>query len=178
MSKFSIVNQVNDTLIKEMIELDKLVFKGEDIGAFDKCKEWIKSNPDIYTVLMLDNKVIGYINFMPITNEAYLLIKQGQLKDYELNTNHIVKFTKDVPLKCLFTSIVVHPDHQTGLELARLWKGFLNKFKSLKLTISSVIMDCVTEMGEKCAKSYLGAQFITNSHNGKIYEGNIKELNK
>ena len=176
MSEFKIVNQVNDTIIKEMIELDKLVFKGEDIGSFQKCKEWVKSNPDIYTVLMQDDKVIGYINFMPITENAYQAIKQGKLKDYELHSNHIVKFKKDVPMRCLFTSIVIHTDHQTGLELVRLWKGFLNKLKSLNLTISSVIMDCVSYLGEKCAKNYLGAQFITNSHNGKIYEGNIKEL--
>ena len=55
-------------------------------------------------------------------------------------------------------------------------KGFLSKIKSLNLNISGAIMDCVTEIGEKCAKNYLGAQFVTNSHNGKIYEGNIKEL--
>ena len=76
MSKFSIVNQVNGTLIKDMIELDKLVFNGDDIGAFNKCKEWVEINPDIYTVLMADNKVIGYINFMPITDKAYNKIKQ------------------------------------------------------------------------------------------------------
>ena len=176
MSKFSIVNQVNETLIKEMIELDKLVFKGDDIGAFDKCKEWVKRNPDIYTVLMADNKVIGYINFMPITDTAYNKVKQGKRKDYELGKDDIIAYSSNKPLKCLFTSIVVHPDYQKGLELARLWKGFINKLKSLNLTIVSVIMDCVTEMGEKCAKNYLGARFITNSNNGKIYEGNIKEL--
>lgn len=176
MSKFRIVNQVNDTLIKEMIELDKLVFKGDDIGDEDKCKEWVGINPDIYTVLMADNKVIGYINFMPITDESYNKIKEGKLKDYELNTDDIISFSNCKPLKCLFTSIVVHPDHQKGLALKTLWKGFLNKLKSLNLTISSVIMDCVSYLGEKCAKSYLGAEFITNSHNGKIYEGNIKEL--
>lgn len=70
MNKFKIMNKVNDDLIKKMIELDKLVFKGDDIGAFDKCKEWVGINPDIYTVLMADNKVIGYINFMPITDKA------------------------------------------------------------------------------------------------------------
>ena len=176
MSKFSIETRVNDTLIKEMIELDKLVFKGDDIGAFDKCKEWVKRNPDIYTVLMADNKVIGYINFMPITDTAYNKVKQGKRKDYELGKDDIIAYSSNKPLKCLFTSIVIHPDHQKGLELARLWKGFINKLKSLNLTIVSVIMDCVTEMGEKCAKNYLGARFITNSNNGRIYEGNIKEL--
>lgn len=47
MSKFSIETRVNDTLIKKMIELDKLVFNGRDIGVFEKCKEWIRSNPNI-----------------------------------------------------------------------------------------------------------------------------------
>ena len=176
MSKFNIVNQVNDTLIKEMIELDKLVFKGDDMGAFDKCKEWVKRNPDIYTVLMADNKVIGYINFMPITDTAYNKVKQGKRKDYELGKDDIIAYSSNKPLKCLFTSIVIHPDHQKGLALTRLWKGFINKLKSLNLTIVSVIMDCVSYLGEKCAKNYLGARFITNSNNGKIYEGNIKEL--
>ena len=176
MSKFNIVTRVDDNLIKEMIELDKLVFKGDDIGAFNKCKEWVGINPDIYTVLMADNKVIGYINFMPITDTAYNKVKQGELKDYELSIDDIVEFRRHQPLKCLFTSIVIHPKFQTGLALTRLWQGFINKLKSLNLTIVSVIMDCVTEMGEKCAKNYLGAQFITNSNNGRIYEGNIKEL--
>ena len=173
-SKFSIETRVNDAIIKEMIELDKLVFSAEDIGTFDECKEWIEINQDIYTVLKFDNKVIGYINFMPITDKAYQAIKQGTLKDYQLKSNQIVKFTKNIPMKCLFTSIVIHPKFQTGLAITILWKAFLNKLQSLDLTISSVIMDCVTEIGEKCAKNYLGAKFITYSHNGKIYEGNIK----
>ena len=176
MSKFSIETRVNDTLIKEMIELDKLVFKGDDIGDEDKCKEWVGINPDIYTVLMQDDKVIGYINFMPITDITYNKVKQGKLKDYELSIDDIVAYSSHKPLKCLFTSIVIHPRFQTGPALTRLWKGFINKLKSLNLIIVSVIMDCVTEMGEKCAKNYLGARVITNSNNGRIYEGNIEEL--
>lgn len=175
MGKFSIVNQVNETLIKEMIELDKLVFKGDDVGVFNKCKKWVETNPDIYTLLMLDNCVIGYINFMPITDKAYNKIRRGKLKDYELDIEDIVQYSSHKPLKCLFTSIVIHPDHQTGLALTRLWKGFINKLKSLNLNIVSVIMDCVSEIGEKFAIKFLNAKFITNSIGGKIYEGNIKE---
>ena len=176
MSKFSIETRVNDTLIKEMIELDKLVFEGEDIGTFDKCKEWVGTNPDIYTVLMQDEKVIGYINFMPITDKAYNKIKQGKLKDYELGIDDIVGFRCHKPLKCLLTSIVINPENQDTHAIIELCNGFLNKLKALNLNIESVIMDCVTEMGERFAKYFLGAKFVTNSNNGKIYEGNIKEL--
>lgn len=176
MSEFNIVNHVNDVIIKEMIELDKLVFKGEDIGAFDKCKEWVKRNPDIYTVLMQDDKVIGYINFMPITDKAYQAIKQGKLKDYELNNDDIISFSNCKPLKCLFTSIVIKPECQDTQAITELWNGFINKLKTMKFNISSIVIDCVSEMGEKFIKQHLNVKFITNSHNGKIYEGNIKEL--
>lgn len=176
MSEFNIVNHVNDVIIKEMIELDKLVFKGEDIGAFDKCKKWVKRNPDIYTVLMQDDKVIGYINFMPITDKAYQAIKQGKLKDYELNNDDIISFSNCKPLKCLFTSIVIKPECQDTQAITELWNGFINKLKTMKFNISSIVIDCVSEMGEKFIKQHLNVKFITNSHNGKIYEGNIKEL--
>jgi hypothetical protein len=171
MSKFKIVYSVDDEILKKLIALDGLVFSGEDIGVFNRCKEWLKINGDIYTVLMCNKEVIGYINFMPITAEAYNKIKRGCLKDYEIEVNQIVKFEQGIPLKCLFTSIVVSPEYQTGLGLNLLWKGFINKLKSQNLIISSVIMDCVTEMGEKCAIKYLNAKFITSSQNGKIYEG-------
>lgn len=176
MKKFSIVNQVNDNLIKEMIELDKLVFKGDDIGNYNKCKQWVKINPDIYTVLMYDEKVIGYINFMPITDECYNKIKEGKLKDYELNNDDIILFSNHKPLKCLFTSIVIKPEHQNTQAIIELWNGFINKLKTMKINISSIVIDCVSEMGEEFIKQQLNAKFITNSHNGKIYEGNIKEL--
>ena len=52
MSKFNIVTRVDVNLIKEMIEIDKLFFKGDDIAEFNRCKEWVRCNPDIYTKLM------------------------------------------------------------------------------------------------------------------------------
>ena len=176
MSKFNIVTRVDDNLIKEMIELDKLVFNGDDIGAFNKCKEWVGINPDIYTVLMADNKVIGYINFMPITDTAYNKIKQGELKDYELGKDDIVAYSNNKPLKCLFTSIVIKPEHQDTQAIIELWNGFINKLKTMKINISSIVIDCVSEMGEKFIKQHLNVKFITYSHNGKIFEGNIKEI--
>ena len=173
MSKFSIINQIDDNLIKEMIKLDKLVFKGEDIGVFEKCKEWVKINPDIYTVLILDNKVIGYINFMPVTERAYNKVKQGRLKDYELADDDIIAYSSHKFLKCLLTSIVIKPEYQDTEAIIELWNGFLNKLQLMSWTISGIIIDCVSEAGEKFVKEHLNAKYITNSNGGKIYEGNI-----
>lgn len=173
MSKFKIETRVNDALIKEMIEIDKSVFKGNNIGAFDRCKEWVKSNPDIYTMLMQDDFLVGYINFMPITDKAYHAIKQGKLNDWQLESKHIVQFKSNKPLKCLLTSIVIREDFQNTDAIIELWNGLLNKLKSANLNISCVIADCISEHGEKLVKQNLNAKYITNSKGGKIYEGNI-----
>jgi len=176
MSKFNIVTRVDDNLIKEMIEIDKLFFKGDDIAEFNRCKEWVRCNPDIYTMLMQDDKVIGYINFMPITENAHQMVLQGKLKDYQLASEHIVQFQSNKPLKCYLTAIAIREEYQDTEAIIELWNGLLNKLKSFNLTISSVVADCVSSHGEKLVKQRLNAKFITNSNGGKIYEGNIKEL--
>lgn len=112
MSKFSIKTQVDDNLIKEMIEIDKLFFKDEDVGNFDRCKGWVEANSDIYTVLMQDDKVIGCINFMPITEDAYQRVLKGELKDYQLETGDIIKFESGKSLKCFLVGITIREEFQ------------------------------------------------------------------
>ena len=44
MEDYTILNKVDDNILKEMIALDNLVFKDKDIGNFDRCKEWLSAN--------------------------------------------------------------------------------------------------------------------------------------
>ena len=169
--KLKIINKVDDEIIKKMIEIDAMVFKEEDRGTLEGCKKWVKCNPNIYTVLMYDDEVIGYINFMPITTDAYIKIYNGQLKDYELQPKDIINFFENGTFNCLFTSIVIKPEHQNTNAVRELWNGFLDNIKQKKLKIDKVIIDCVSEDGEKFVKRNFKAKYITNSYQGKIYEG-------
>lgn len=74
------------------------------------------------------------------------------------------------------TAVAIKEEYQDGEAIIELWNGLLNKLKSLNLTISSVVADCVSKHGEKFEKQRLNAKFITNSNGGKVYEGNIKKL--
>ena len=170
---YKLITQINEKILKEMIALDEEVFKKEDVGIFSKCKEWISANPDIYTVLTYENKVIAYINFIPISNTFYRKFKTGKLKDLSLTSKDIISFNSSRPIKCLFTSIVIHQNFRNGETFEKLWKGFINKLKGFDFKISSIIMDCVTNIGELCAIKFLDGKFICNSATGKIYEGNL-----
>lgn len=74
------------------------------------------------------------------------------------------------------TAVAIKEEYQDGEAIIELWNGLLNKLKSLNLTISSVVADCVSKHGEKFEKQRLNAKFITNSNGCKVYEGNIKKL--
>ena len=83
-------------------------------------------------------------------------------------------FESNEHLKCLLVGIVIRAEYQDTEAIIELWNGLLNKLKSMNLTISSVIADCVSEDGENFVKKQLNAEFITNSNGGKIYQGTIK----
>lgn len=174
--KIKILNKVDDNVLKKMIELDCMVFRKEDRGTLKVCRKWLKCNPDIYTVLMYDDEVVGYINFMPITPEAYRKIYNGQLKDYDLQTKHVLKFSSKEPLNCLFTSIVIKPEYQDTNAVIELWNGFLENIKQKQLKIGKVVVDCVSQDGEKFVKRNFKAEYITNSVDGRIYESSFMSM--
>ena len=58
-----------------------------------------------------------------------------------------------------------------------LYNGFIEKIKKYakeNIKISNIILDCVSEDGEKFAKKYLNAKFIKETLSSKIYEVNLK----
>ena len=166
---WEIIYTVNDCQLEELVKLDSSVYNGLDAGQFNKCKEWLSKNNEIYTVLLLNSKPVAYINFMPITNACYNKFKMGKIKDYEITKSDILKFDKTKPNKCLFTSIVVDKKYQNGIVLLKLWQGFKEGIKQKNIAVSHIIMDCVSDMGEKCAK-YIKANLVFESENSKIYE--------
>lgn len=178
MDKWEIVYKPTRELIEQAIELDKLVFDcEEDIVDINTCMEWADKNDKLYTFLLYNNMLVGYTNLMPVTDNCYNRFKQGRLKDSKITANDIVEFSTIKPNKCIFISIVIHPDFQTGLALRRLFKGLcqkLERFKQDGIEISSMLADCVTDMGEKSAIKYFNAKQVGNSTNGKIYEGSIE----
>ena len=176
-NNFKITYQVDDNLLKQMLKLDESVYKKEDCGTFEICKEWLSINNDIYTILLLDNKVIGYINFMPISDKCYNKFISGLKKDYEINSKDIIPFSKTKYIKCLLTSVVIHKDFQNSMAIKYLYNGFIEKIKKYakeNIKISNIILDCVSEDGEKFAKKYLNAKFIKETLSSKIYEVNLK----
>lgn len=77
MKNIEIKFQPTNNEIKEAIFLDSENYENIDVGEFEKCMSWYKKNKEIYTLLKVDNVLVGYINFVPLTNECMKNIEEA-----------------------------------------------------------------------------------------------------
>ena len=166
--------------LQKAIELDAMVFNSVDVGDIERCMSWVEKEPQIYTFLWLNKRLIGYINLMPLASAAYKKVLSGKLRDFRIDEKDIKAFRRGEN-KCLFTSIVVHPKYRDGEAILHLWKGLVDKVNSLKnkgVDITKVVADCVSVDGIKYMVNNFKSRYICNSTGGKIYEGEFFNMSK
>lgn len=171
--KYTIKYTIDDNDIEQMLSLDKTVFEEYDTVKKNKIQEWVKVNPDLYTVIKFQEQIVGYINFMPITKLCYDKFYTGQYKDYKLKTSDIMPFKKGADNFCLFLSIVVRKDLQDTDCIKTLTKAFFRRLKNFKkqgINIVGVVADCVSVEGVKYILKQLNGVYVCNSEKfGKVY---------
>lgn len=177
---WQITYSADKKIIEKAVKLDKIVFNDVDAGDVKRCMEWLQKEPNLYTFLWLNKKLIGYINLMPLYTKVYNKILSGKLRDYEITADDIKPFGRG-DNKCLFTSIVVHPKYRDGEAIFRLWNGLISKVNELEsqgIIISSVVADCVSVDGIKYMVNNLKSRYVCRSSGGKIYEGKFFDMTK
>ncbi|WP_222708557.1 DUF4145 domain-containing protein [Paenibacillus sp. N3.4] len=70
--------EITEEQIVEAIEIDNNVYSEGFRGIYQVCMEWYHKNPDIYRFIIDQNinKVVGYINAMPIEDETLRPLNQ------------------------------------------------------------------------------------------------------
>lgn len=178
MDKFRIVYDVNDDLLKKLIELDKTVYNEFDVGNFELCKQFLSVNLEIYTVLMRGESPIGYICFYPLKSETYLRYKMGKVKDYELTKDDILNFDGVGDCGFLLSSIVIAEEFRDTEALYFLLQGFKKKLEALHLFQGNVLFGCVSADGEKFCQRCFNSKLILPQNGETIFEGNIESFMK
>lgn len=96
---------------------------------------WIRVNPDIYTFLVDEpgNRVVGYVNAMPLREGVFRRILSGQLDDNEITADDLIPFDSGGPVWLYLMSVAIEPGarrisqgiYQEGFE--RLMSGLEEK---------------------------------------------------
>jgi hypothetical protein len=90
---------------------------------FGYSSKWREVNPDIYTFLIdrANGKVCGYINAMPLEEDAYDKVTAGTMLDNEIPGEAVVPYLSDQTLKLYLMSVAVAP------HTARVGEGLLSE---------------------------------------------------
>jgi hypothetical protein len=125
-------------LLNQAHEIDLNCFIG--LAGFEKVDlkrglstGWIEIEPDIYTFVLEDGAVRGYINAMPVTDDLFTRIKEGKVNDPDITPDDIAPFTRGRRLKIYLMSIAIDPQTKgANLGLShevsdRLLRAFIGK---------------------------------------------------
>ena len=168
----------NEYELKQAIELDKKAYKDETLmGSLERCKQWLDACPDMYISIYDNEKMVGYINFVPLTPACFEKFKNGEMSDDEIQDSDILPYHKGENL-CLLMSIVVDEKYQNGETINLLTNALFDKINSLakeKKYITQILAECVSDDGKKYVTRTFESKKITNSKNGEIYICTVKK---
>ena len=176
--KFNIYSGRNVTpeMIFQAVGIDQRVYNEEFQGIYDTCVDWWKKNPAIYVMIedAASQRIVGYINAMPLSNEYYNRIRSGETIDVDIPVKDIETYDFPDTYKLYISSVAIHPDYHNTSAFKTLYDAFVVHLLQLydrEIYFSSMVADAVTSIGEKMCK-YIGLTHTTDSNHGsKIYEG-------
>ena len=124
---------------------------------------WVGVEPDIYTLLMAaDGTPKGYIDALPLTDEAYDLIKSDRLPDPEILAHHVRPFHRGAVLRMYGMSIGLAPEVQKSSAtlyretFRQLIDAFLDKLiyygRVEAVRVTRLLAAAWTEQGKKLCR--------------------------
>lgn len=143
------------------VEVDKDVYSTCEttyVPSCDLVASWFHLNPDIYTIIKdrQSSEVIGYINAMPIYDDAFREIFSGKFEERELGFSEIRRYEIPDLYRLYFCSIALMKSRRTVNNLRKLLEGFLSKiwrFAHQDIYIREIVADATTKEGYQMCNS-------------------------
>lgn len=174
MKQFGIVRgcDASESHLEQAIGLDALVYTKEDQGIYSNCLEWFKKNPNIYTFLLdeEEQKVVAYINAMPVKEELYKEIILGNIEDRFISKDDILTYEDNTSYAVYFCSLAVHPDYKETKAFSLLYDAYFSELASLAdrdIKVEKVIAEGVTDKGSRVCR-LSGLQPLATKINGIV----------
>jgi hypothetical protein len=144
-----------------------------DFGDQEQQQSWFQRNPSIFTFLCIDDQIAGYINAVPLVDDAFEQILAGTLRDGQITADMIRTYDEPGAYSLYLCSIGVLPELRTDLSaMFSLNSLVYQKFDWLEsrgIVISQIASIAWTRAGEVISRS-LGMTFYgKHPLRGEVY---------
>lgn len=161
--------------IVEAVGLDALSYPECYRGNTTDCVKWAEANPDIYVMLrdLQTGRIVAYINVMPVTEECYDMIRNGDFIDVGISPEMILSYDMPLPYSIYFSSVVIHPDYRNSGVFKHLFNAIVGRFLELgrdEIFIRRMLADAVSVEGEKFCRLFGMTKLESSQHGSTLYE--------
>lgn len=161
--------------IVDAVGLDVLSYPECYRGNTTDCVKWAEANPDIYVMLrdLQTGHIVAYINVMPVTDECYGMIRNGDFIDVGISPEMILSYDMPLPYSIYFSSVVIHPDYRNSGVFKHLFNAIVGRFLELgrdEIFIKRMLADAVSVEGEKFCKLFGMTRLEGSQHGSTLYE--------
>ncbi len=170
--KFTLKNKIDENELRQVLSLDRQTYVADRCVSFRVCNAWLKKNPEIVCALKLNEQVVGFFSFLPLTERAYAKILSGEMNECDLRAADILPYTKNSEISCLFCDIVIQKefrDAEAIIHLTNQYEKLKNSLAKRNIKIKRIVALCVSKDGIKLANRF-GLKFIKKNKTDSIYE--------
>ena len=145
---YKIVDNIEE-YIDDIITLDDNFYDQAYLWDNDYQRKVYDRNHDSFIAVSLDNKLVGYINYLSITKELYNQMKESNEIVDDFKLEDIIPFGDEIYLTV--NSIVILKEHQDGEVIKLINNEFLKKINNL--SIKGINTIAISPDGNKWAQN-------------------------
>ena len=145
---YKLVDNIEE-YIDDIITLDDDFYDQAYLWDNDYQRKVYDRNHDSFIAVSLDNKLVGYINYLSITKELYNQMKESNEIVDDFKLEDIIPFSDEIYLTV--NSIVILREHQDGEVIKIINNEFLKKINNL--SIKGINTIAISPDGNKWAQN-------------------------
>lgn len=105
---------------------------GRTFGDQRLYQRWFERNPSIYSFLLADEQAVGYVNAMPLVDEAFEELLAGRLDDGQITPAMIRTYHEPGAYRVYFCSLAIMPAYRTTAAPWWLYSAMQHKLDRLR----------------------------------------------
>ncbi|TAH62416.1 MAG: hypothetical protein EWM50_05500 [Gottschalkiaceae bacterium] len=171
---------VKENIIQEILDIESAVYDKKYRGTYESIQARYNKNKDTFILAYDNNKMIGYLCFLPITDILYdEIISANRFHDDNISAENITNFYDKVNLYLISIAIIpAYQDTDVIKEMTYAFFTLLNDMRERNICINNIIASAVTNDGEKYLIR-LGFKQLKSIHDEyTIYHINYKKEHK
>lgn len=174
------VEGTDEKFLEDILNVDKQVYPQEIQGSLEELKERYQSKNQHFLLVYKEEKIVGYICFFSITEEATIKIKNSNvIYDNYIKAKDITEFKKDKLTDIYVISVAIIPEEQDTDAIRVLTNNFMGILKNkLKegYKLNNIMATASSADGIKFFSNLNFKEIKTLKNDYKLMSCNINEI--